>query len=203
MKYRSQGRVTEYFRVHAHSRLDPEILRSITENPTDRPVFAQLIGENLRLACANDHELAATENMLIASMMAGIAFSQTRLGNVHAMSHPVGAQYDVHHGLANAILLPYVMEFNLPARLGKFATIAEALGADTAGLDEREAAQLAIDAVWQLNQDLEIPVKLGTVGVKKNGIRSMAKTAMQSGNIAVNPRKTSQRDLETIFQKAI
>jgi alcohol dehydrogenase class IV len=163
----------------------------------------QLIGENLRLACANDHELAATENMLIASMMAGLAFSQTRLGNVHAMSHPVGARYHVHHGLANAILLPYVMEFNLLARPAKFAIIAETLGADTSGLDQREAAQLAVDTVRDINDDLGIPAKLGDVGVKKTHIRPIAKAAMLSGNIAVNPRKTSQRDLETIFHKAI
>ena len=163
----------------------------------------RLIGDNLRLACANNHELAATENMLIASMLAGMAFSQTRLGNVHAMSHPVGAQFGVHHGLANAILLPYVMEFNLTARLSKFAVVAEVLGADIAGLDEREAAQTAIDAIWRLNQDLDIPTKLGDVGVKKSGIRTMAKAAMLSGNITVNPRKTSQNDLETIFKQAI
>ena len=163
----------------------------------------QLIGENLRLACANDYELAATENMLVASMLAGMAFAQTRLGNVHAMSHPVGAQFGVHHGLANAILLPYVMEFNLTARLDKFANIANALGADTDGLDEREAAQLAVDAVWNLNQDLAIPNKLGEVGVKKSGIRALAKATMQSGNVTINPRKTSQLDIETIFKKAI
>ena len=162
-----------------------------------------LIGENLRLACANDHELEATENMLIASMLAGVAFAQTRLGNVHAMSHPAGAQYGIHHGLANAILLPYVMEFNMPARLGKFAAIAEALGTDTTGLDEREAAQLAIDSVWDLNEDLRIPAKLSAYGVKKAGIKKMSATAMQSGNIAVNPRKTSQKDIEAIFSKAI
>ena len=163
----------------------------------------QLIGENLRLACANDFELAATENMLVASMLAGMAFAQTRLGNVHAMSHPVGAQFGVHHGLANAILLPYVMEFNLTARLDKFANVANALGADTDGLDEREAAQLAVDAVWDLNQDLAIPNKLGEVGVKKSGIRALSKATMQSGNVTINPRKTSQLDIETIFKKAI
>ncbi|MFL2541614.1 MAG: iron-containing alcohol dehydrogenase [Candidatus Latescibacterota bacterium] len=163
----------------------------------------RLIGENLRLACANDCELAATENMLVASMLAGMAFAQTRLGNVHAMSHPVGAQFGVHHGLANAILLPYIMDFNLTTRLGKFAAVAEALGADTLGLNEREAAQLAIDTVWELNQDLAIPAKLSEVGVKKSGIRALAKATMQSGNIAVNPRKTSQLDIETIFRKAI
>jgi alcohol dehydrogenase class IV len=163
----------------------------------------QLIGENLRLAVANDYELAATENMLVASMLAGMAFAQTRLGNVHAMSHPVGAQFGVHHGLANAILLPYVMEFNLTTRLDKFANIANALGTDTDGLDEREAAQLAVDAVWNLNQDLAIPNKLGEVGVKKSGIRALSKATMQSGNVTINPRKTSQLDIETIFKKAI
>ncbi len=163
----------------------------------------QLIGENLRLAVANDYELAATENMLVASMLAGMAFTQTRLGNVHAMSHPVGAQFGVHHGLANAILLPYVMEFNLNARLDKFANVANALGANTDGLDEREAAQLAVDSVCELNQDLAIPTKLGEVGVKKSGIRALAKATMQSGNVTVNPRKTSQLDIETIFKKAI
>ena len=95
------------------------------------------------------------------------------------------------------------MEFNLTARLSKFAVVAEVLGADIAGLDEREAAQTAIDAIWRLNQDLNIPTKLGDVGVKKSGIRPMAKAAMLSGNITVNPRKTSQNDLETIFKQAI
>ena len=157
----------------------------------------------MRLACANDYELEATENMLIASMLAGIVFSQTRLGNVHAMSHPTGAQFGVHHGLANAILLPYVMEFNMPARLHKFANIAEALGVDTAGCDEREAAQLAIDCIWDLNGDLGIPSKLSAFGVKKSGIKKLSVATMQSGNVAVNPRKTSQKDIENIFAQAI
>lgn len=163
----------------------------------------RLIGDNLRLACANDHALAATENMLIASMLAGVAFSQTRLGNVHAMSHPAGAHFHVHHGLLNAILLPYVMEFNWWACPGKFAAIAEALGATISGLDQRQAAQAAIGAVRQLNADLGIPATLGEVGVDTGRIATMARAAMQSGNIAVNPRKTSQRDLETLFHQAI
>ena len=143
----------------------------------------ELIGENLRLACANDHETDATGNMLIASCMAGIAFSQTRLGNVHAMSHPVGAFFDVHHGLANAILLPYVMEFNMTARVEKFATIAQALGEDTDRLSEYDAACLAVEQVRQLNEDLGIPDKLRAVGVKAGSVAGMAGAAMLSGNI--------------------
>lgn len=119
------------------------------------------------------------------------------------MSHPVGARFGVHHGTANAVLLPYVMEFNLQTRPEKFAAVATALGADTEGLDIYEAAWLAVDAVRQLNADLDIPEKLGPLGVKRTAIRAMAAAAMKSGNIAVNPRKTRQEDLEEIFKRAI
>ena len=163
----------------------------------------ELIGDNLRLACANDHETEATQNMLIASAMAGIAFSQTRLGNVHAMSHPVGAHTDVHHGLANAILLPHVMEFNMSARVEKFAAIAQALGEDTGGLTDYDAACLAVEQVVHLNADLGIPANLGDVGVKAASIRAMSRLAMNSGNIEVNPRKTSLQDVERLFRAAL
>jgi len=163
----------------------------------------RLIGENVRLACANDHELKATENMLIASALGGVVLSQTRLGNAHALAHPVGGRFGVHHGLANAVLLPYVMEFNLQARPEKFAAVAEALGVDTGGLTAYKAAPLAVDAVRELNEILGIPDKLGPLGVKTSAIGHMAKAAMQSGNIAVNPRKTCQEDLEEILKKAI
>ena len=163
----------------------------------------QLIAANIRLACANDYELEATENMLIGSMLAGVAFTQTRLGNVHAMSHPVGAHFNVHHGLANAVLLPHVMEFNLMARVDKFAAIAAAMGVDTGGMDSYEAAHLAIDTVRQYNRALGIPDKLATTGVKRSAIKAMSASAMQSGNVAVNPRKTTQDDIETIFSHAI
>ena len=163
----------------------------------------RLIGENLRIACANDYETEATQNMLLASAMAGIAFSQTRLGNVHAMSHPVGAQFGVHHGLANAVLLPYVMEFNLVARAGRFADVAEALGGDTDGLGDREAARLAVKLVRQLNEDLGIPEKLGPLGVEESGTGGLAEATMRSANVAVNPRKTTREDVEEIFRQAI
>lgn len=163
----------------------------------------ELIGQHLRMACANDHELEATQQMLLASCMAGIAFSQTRLGNVHAMSHPVGAQFGVHHGLANAILLPHVMDYNLQARLTKFGDIAQALGEDTGGLSDHDAACLAVDQVRQLNDDLDIPGRLREVGVKVSGIAALARTAMQSGNVKVNPRKTTPKAMEALFRAAI
>ncbi len=163
----------------------------------------ELIGASIRTACANDYETEATQDMLIASAMAGIAFSQTRLGNVHAMSHPVGAQFGVHHGLANAILLPYVMEYNLSARLEKFISIAQALGEDVDGLSDSEAGELAVEQVRQLNHDLGIPPRLRDVGVRVSGIPKLARAAINSGNIAVNPRKTTQKDIEQLFRNAV
>ncbi len=162
-----------------------------------------LVGRNLRLACANDHELEATGQMLIASALAAMAFSQTRLGNVHAMSHAAGGQFEIHHGLANAIILPYVMEFNLQARLEKFATLAGLLGVNTAGMSTRQAAEAAVEEVRQLNRDLGIPAKLGAAGVKAKAIPSMAEVAMKSGNVAVNPRRTTLRDMEQLFAAAV
>ena len=163
----------------------------------------ELIGENLRLACANDHELEATQNMLNASTMAAFAFSQTRLGIVHAMSHPVGGHFNVHHGMANAILLPVVCEYNLTARLGKFAQMADALGADTDGLTDYEAANAAIDAILDLNRDLAIPDRLSLVGVKSTAITSMAKDTMKSANIAVNPRKVDEVGIRQLYKNAL
>ncbi|MDA0335025.1 MAG: iron-containing alcohol dehydrogenase [bacterium] len=163
----------------------------------------EMIGQHLRTACANDHELAATEQMLLASCMAAMAFSQTRLGNVHAMSHPVGAQFGVHHGLANAILLPHVMDYNLQARITKFGTIAQALGENTEGLGDYDAACLAVEQVRQLNDDLGIPQQLHEVGVKTAGVAALSQAAMQSGNIQVNPRKTTLNDMKALFRAAI
>ena len=162
-----------------------------------------LLGENIKTVVEVPNNRIARQKMLLGSMLAGMAFSQTRLGNVHAMSHPTGAQYGVHHGLANAILLPYVMEFNFSSRIHKFGNIAKALGADVAGLSVREAAETAIDYVWTLNEDLQIPKTLGECGVKKSGIRRLSKATMDSGNVSVNPRKTLRSDIEAIFNRAI
>lgn len=163
----------------------------------------EMIGQHLRTACANDHELEATQQMLLASCMAGMAFAQTRLGNVHAMSHPVGAQFGVHHGLANAVLLPHVMEYNLQARTAKFGDIAVALGEEVDGLSDYDAACLAVEQVRQMNDDLGIPRGLKETGVKSTGVKALARAAMNSGNVAVNPRKTSLSDMEALFRTAL
>ena len=110
--------------------------------------------------------------------------------------------FNVHHGTANAILLPHVMEFNLPARVEKFADIGEALTGDARNGD-REAAEMAVEAVIDLNRDLEIPDALSDVGVQSRAIPAMSKDAMASPNTDINPRKASLDDITSIFKASL
>jgi len=162
----------------------------------------RLIGAHLRRAYATGADLDARTHMLLASTMAAMAFTRTRLGNVHAMSHPVGAFFDVPHGVANALLLPYVMDWNLPGCLDTFPRVAEALGESTEGLSPRAAAVVAVDAVRQLSRDVGIPERLRDVGVTRDAIPAMAADAMKSGNVAVNPRVTRYEEMVSLFEQA-
>jgi alcohol dehydrogenase class IV len=162
-----------------------------------------LISEHLRPAASSDANHEATQQMLIASTMAGLAFSQTRLGNVHAMSHPVSGHFGVPHGVANAILLPRVMAFNLIALPEAFAEIAAAMGQDVEGRAPMEAASCAVEAVSALERDIEIPETLTEAGVTAEDIPVLAEDAMKSGNIPINPRRTVQSDIEGLFEQAL
>ena len=163
----------------------------------------RLISQNLRQAAYSDHNHEATQNMLIASTMAGFAFSQTRLGNVHAMSHPVGGHYGVPHGIANSILLTRIMTYNRYACPEKFADIAIAMGENVDGLRAVDASVLAVEAVQNLSDDVGIPATLGEAGAKAEGIPVMAEDAMKSGNIQVNPRKTTIKDVIALYEESM
>ena len=163
----------------------------------------RLISQNLRQAAYSDHNHEATQNMIIGSTMAGFAFSQTRLGNVHAMSHPVGGHYGVPHGIANSILLTRIMTYNRYACPEKFADIAAAMGEDVDGLGAVDASVLAVEAVQNLSDDVGIPATLGEAGAKAEGIHVMAEDAMKSGNIQVNPRKTTIKDVIALYEESM
>ena len=176
---------------------------SLAANPISQGLALHaisLISEHLGQAASSDSNHRATQKMLIASTMAGMAFSQTRLGNVHAMSHPVSGHFGVPHGVANAILLPRVMAFNLIACPEAFAEIAAAMGEDVEGLTPMEAASCAVEAVEALERDVEIPERLTEVGVKVEQIPVLAEDAMKSGNIKVNPRKTTLNDVIDLYE---
>ena len=173
-----------------------------------------LIGKNIRRFVANRGDMEAAEVMMVGSLFAGIAFSFARLGNVHAMSHPVSAFFDVPHGVANAVLLPVVAEYNALADHGRYLTIYNDISPVPAYTDDFEPMML-VDAIHSLCADIGIPENL-TIAINqasKTGevtreeieskIEAMAVDAMKSGNIAVNPRSSRQCDIEMLYKKAL
>jgi alcohol dehydrogenase class IV len=134
--------------------------------------------------------------------MAGVAFGNARLGNVHAMSHPLGGHYDLPHGLANAILLPYVMRFNCLANPTKFSMIAHALGENTEGLSPIEEALKSVQAVTKLLSDLGISPTLKETRAKEEGIPVMAEDAVKTGLMATNPRRSTADDIKKLYHQA-
>ena len=173
-----------------------------------------LIGKNIRRFVANRGDIEAAEAMLVGSLFAGIAFSFARLGNVHAMSHPVSAFFDVPHGVANAVLLPVIAEYNALADHGRYLTIYNDISPVPAYEEEFEPLML-VDAIRELCGEIGIPANLtgainnasktGPVSAEEieSKIEAMAVDAMKSGNIAVNPRSSRQCDIEMLYRKAL
>jgi len=164
----------------------------------------KLIFKYLRRAVYNGQDLEAREEMANASVLAGFAFNNGGLGYVHAMAHQLGGFYDMPHGIANAILLPYVEKFNLGAKIERFAELADIFGVNTADMSEREAAEAALDAVVQLSKDIGIPTSLSEseYDVKREDFDKMAELALEDGNAGTNPRKGTQEDIKSIFEAA-
>lgn len=162
----------------------------------------ELIGKSIRRYVADRTDIEAAEWMLTGSLFAGIAFSWARLGDVHAMSHPVSAFFDVSHGVANAILLPTIVEYNALADSGKYMKIYNYISRTPAYEDEFEPMML-VELLEELNEQLGIPASLGEVGVTADRFDAMADDAMKSGNIAVNPRSTTKKDVLSLYEKAL
>ncbi|MDO4976122.1 MAG: iron-containing alcohol dehydrogenase [Eubacteriales bacterium] len=174
----------------------------------------ELIGSHLRRFVANRKDTEAAEAMMVGSLFAGIAFSFARLGNVHAMSHPVSAYFNVPHGVANAVLLPIIAEYNALADHGRYLKIYNYISKIPAFEDEFEPMML-VDAIKELSDDIGIPENLtiainqasrkGEITVEEieSKIEAMAIDAMKSGNIAVNPRSSRQCDIEMLYRKAL
>lgn len=162
----------------------------------------KMISRSLRKAYFVGTDLKSRSEMLEASMIAGFAFSQSRLGNVHAISHSFGGVFNIPHGIANASLLPFVLKFNLPACPEQMKDIAEALGADISGISTMEAAHKVIDIVIELNQTLNIPLNIKELGVSLDKLSKLVEDSMRSGNILSNPRLTDANDVKTIIENA-
>ncbi len=162
----------------------------------------ELIGANLRRFVANRQDVEAASAMMVGSNFAGMAFAFARLGNVHAMSHPVSAYFHVAHGVANAVLLPTVMEYNALADNGRYEKIYHYIcESNKEAIDF--TPQLLVDELKKLNADLNIPASLSEVGVTADKIEEMATDAMKSANVLANPRQTSKEEMIELYKKAL
>ena len=163
----------------------------------------ELIHEHLYNAVQNGKDVKAREGMAEAQYIAGMGFSNVGLGIVHSMAHPLGAFYDTPHGVANALLLPYVMEYNAesPAR-EKYLGIAKAMGVNTEGMSVDEGVKAAIQAVRDLSLSVNIPQQLSEIGVRKEDLHDLAVAAFNDVCTGGNPRPTSVEDIEKLYNVA-
>lgn len=161
----------------------------------------EIISKNLRGAVENTPE--GREGMALGQYIAGMGFSNVGLGIVHSMAHPLGAVYDTPHGVANAIILPTVMEYNAPATGEKYRNIAKAMG--VTGVDDmslEEARKAAVDAVKQLSQDVGIPENLKGI-VKPEDVDFLAQSAYDDACRPGNPRETSVEEIKELYLSLI
>lgn len=161
----------------------------------------ELIAKNLRKAVENDPD--GREGMALGQYVTGMAFSNVGLGVVHGMAHPLSAFYDTPHGVANAVLLPYVMAFNAPYTGEKFREIARAMGiGNVDAMSQEEYRQAAIDAVRQLSKDVGIPQTLREIGVKEEDLEALSEAAMADVCTGGNPRPCSKELVWKVYKTA-
>ncbi len=162
------------------------------------------IGRSLRTAVANGNNLEARYDMSIASLYAGIAITNAGVTAVHALAYPLGGQFNVAHGIANGLLLPYVMEFNVLGDIPKFAAIAQLLGEKVEHLPLLEQAYRAAESVKAIYRDLKIPQSLTELKIPREAIPEMATAAANVTRLmANNPREMTVEEVEGIYEKAV
>lgn len=162
----------------------------------------EMIARHLETAVNEPSNAEARNGMAVAQYVAGMAFSNVGLGAVHGMAHPLGAIFDIPHGVANALLLPVVMEFNAPAALDKYVLIAKAMNAYDDLMSPEEAAKAAVEAVRQLSIRVGIPQHLSELGIKEEDLPRLAKAAAADVCTPGNPREVSENDLLELYKKA-
>jgi lactaldehyde reductase len=164
----------------------------------------ELIHKYLKKAVEEPKNQEAREGMAMAQYVAGMGFSNVGLGIVHSMAHPLGAFYDTPHGVANALLLPYVMEYNAQSPAApKYKDIARAMGvANTENMSVEEGVSAAIKVVKDLSMSINIPQRLNEIGVKMEDIPNLAVAAFNDVCTGGNPRQTSVSEIEEIYRTA-
>ena len=162
----------------------------------------KIISDNLRNATFNGSDMKSREQMALGQYVAGMAFSNVGLGCVHSMAHPLGARFDIPHGVANALLLPIVMEFNMSACEEKYCRIASAMGVDLTGMSVSQGAKAAVEAVKQLSIDLKIPQTLRELEIPEDKLEQLANDAFNDVCTGGNPKEITEADILELYRKA-
>jgi alcohol dehydrogenase class IV len=163
----------------------------------------ELVGRHLATAVREPENMEAREGMAMAATLAGLAFSNCGVALVHAMEYPLGGLLHCSHGGGNGMLLPHVMQFNLPARVPQLARIAQLLGEDVAGLPQEEAAQLAVDAVHRLNREIGVPLTIRDLGGSEDQLPLFTEKAFAVKRLLMmNGREPNDDDILAIYQAA-
>ncbi len=163
----------------------------------------KMIAENLPLAVEEPTNPVGREGMALAQYIAAQAFSNVGLGLVHGMAHPMGSLHDIPHGVANALLLPTIMEFNMPKCIEKYGVIAKTMGVDTTGMTPEQAAQAAVDAVKALSVRVGIPQTLTELGIKEENIPALAAQAIADVCTPGNPRDVTEEEIKELYKKVL
>ena len=163
----------------------------------------RMINKHLRTAVYDPTNPVGRNGMAVAQYVAGMAFSNVGLGVVHGMAHPMGSLFDIPHGVANALLLPTVMEFNKPVCIDKYVEIAKAMDAYKEGMTKAEAAQAACDAVRALAIEVGIPQHLTEIGIKQEDIEALADQAIADVCTPGNPRQVTRADIVELYRKVL
>ena len=163
----------------------------------------ELISRNLPIAYANGDNIAARSAMLLGSLLGGKALATAGVGLIHAMAYPLGGMFGIPHGLANAVLMPFVVDYNIIGDPDKYARVADIMGFDVAEMSLREAANTAVEAVYTMNNDVDIPGSLAELEIPFDAIPEMAKIALTvTRPVENNPRKPSLEDVIRIYEVA-
>ena len=164
----------------------------------------RLIAEALPGAVSQPENIEVRKKMLFASSIAGIALTSSGAGIIHGMGYSITLYYGAPHGLANALLMPEAMEFNLVANPSKYKNIAAAMGKKVEGLLEKDAARLSVVAVRELSEKIGIPRGLKEIGVKEESLAGFAETVGKNERVlSLNPRRPSTKEIEEIYRKSM
>ena len=162
----------------------------------------EMIAKYLPIAVESPTDIEAREGMALAQYIAGMGFSNVGLGLVHGMAHPLGAYYDIPHGVANALLLPIIMKYNATSCIDKYREIAKAMGVNTVGLSKIEAAHAAVDAVKALAVKVGIPERLRDLNVAEESLEKLALSAFNDICTPGNPRNVTLDEILNLYKKA-